>query len=123
MLFDPSGLRPFVMNWEAVARAVLVRIERELASHRDHARRELLREILARADMPAAWREPNPLATSSLLIPFELRLGGDTLRLFSTITTLGTPQDITLQELRIESFHAADDATAALLRALATSSP
>jgi hypothetical protein len=44
----------------------------------------------------------------AMVIPLELRLPQGTLRLFSTITTLGTPQDITLQELRIESFHAAD---------------
>jgi hypothetical protein len=41
------------------------------------------------------------------------------LRLFTTIATLGTPQDITLQELRIECFFPMDDATATLLRSWA----
>jgi hypothetical protein len=46
--------------------------------------------------------------------------GKDTsLRLFTTIATLGTPQDVTLQELRIESFFPMDDATATLLRSWA----
>ena len=39
-------------------------------------------------------------------------------RLFTTVTTLGTPTDITLQELRIESYFPADDASEALVRAL-----
>jgi hypothetical protein len=43
-----------------------------------------------------------------LVVPVELVLGPDRLRLFSTLTTLGAPQDITLHELRIEAFHPAD---------------
>ena len=38
------------------------------------------------------------------------------LKLFTTIATLGTPQDITLQELRIECFFAVDTETANVLR-------
>ena len=41
------------------------------------------------------------------------------LRLFTTIATLGTPQDITLQELRIESFFPMDEPTAAVFRSWA----
>jgi hypothetical protein len=43
-------------------------------------------------------------------------VGEATARFFTTLTTLGAPQDITLQELRIESFHPADAATAELMR-------
>jgi hypothetical protein len=53
----------------------------------------------------------------------ELRLGAQTARFFSTLTTLGAPQDITLQELRIESFHAADAETGRLMRAMAAPGP
>jgi hypothetical protein len=45
--------------------------------------------------------------------------GDQTLRFFSTIATLGSPHDITLQELRIESFHPADEATADIARSVA----
>jgi hypothetical protein len=41
------------------------------------------------------------------------------LRLFTTIATLGTPRDVTLQELRIECFFPMDDDTARTLRAWA----
>jgi hypothetical protein len=46
------------------------------------------------------------------VIPVSFRHGGRTLRFFSAVTVLGTPQDVTLQELRIESFFPLDEATA-----------
>jgi hypothetical protein len=52
-----------------------------------------------------------PLATDGPVLPMHFQKGGTSLRLFTTIATLGTPQDITLQELRIESFFPMDDET------------
>jgi hypothetical protein len=49
----------------------------------------------------------------------HFRKGDVSLQLFTTIATLGTPQDVTLQELRIECFFPVNDATAATLRAWA----
>ena len=51
----------------------------------------------------------------------ELEIGDEVLRLFNTLTTFGTPQDVTLQELRIEMSFPADDASDALLRRWAES--
>jgi hypothetical protein len=50
----------------------------------------------------------------------HLKLGDAEVRLFSMLTTVGTPQDVTLQEIHVESFMPADDASDALLRALAS---
>jgi hypothetical protein len=49
------------------------------------------------------------------IVPLELDVGGTTLRLFNTITTFGTPQDVGLQELRIEMSYPMDSATRAFL--------
>jgi hypothetical protein len=49
----------------------------------------------------------------------NFRKGETALRLFTTIATLGTPQDVTLQEIRIECFFPANAESAALLRAWA----
>jgi hypothetical protein len=73
--------------------------------------------VLAYPGVPKDWHEPELEAATALVVPLELRMPQGTLRLFSTITTLGTPQDITLQELRIESFHAADEESDQLVRA------
>ena len=60
---------------------------------------------------------PGPLDESrAMVVPVEIRAAHHRLRFFSTITTLGAPQDVTLAELRIEAFHPADEATALVLR-------
>jgi transcriptional regulator with XRE-family HTH domain len=60
-----------------------------------------------------------PIAVDSVVVPFKLRLGSETLSFISTTMVFGTPVDITLSEIAIETFFAADDATAARLRAIA----
>jgi hypothetical protein len=64
-------------------------------------------------------REPAPQDPLELVLPVKMRLGEQTLRFFTTLTSLGTPLDVTLQELHIESFHAADVPTERLIREFA----
>jgi transcriptional regulator with XRE-family HTH domain len=118
-LFDPAGWRPFIKNWDVVARSLLSRVHREMVLERDPATRDLLSAILAYPGVPRRWSEPDFILPQDVIIPIEMRFGDQTLRLFSTITTLGSPHDITLQELRIESFHPADEATASVARSVA----
>jgi transcriptional regulator with XRE-family HTH domain len=115
LLFGP--LRPVIANWDVVARALLERARREASADRDPARRRVIEECVQAA--PAEWRVPWPDAPSSLVLTVDIRIGDLEVRLFTTIATLGTAQDITLQELHIESFHPADAATERLLRAMA----
>jgi hypothetical protein len=56
---------------------------------------------------------------ADLLLPVHIKKDDLQLQLFSTIMTLGTPQDVTLQELRIETFFPADQDSEALLKSLA----
>ena len=118
-LFDPAGWRSFIINWDLVARSLLPRVHREIVLEKDPATRELLNAILAYPGVPKRWREPDFESPQDVIIPIEMRFGDQTLRLFSTITTLASPHDITLQELRIESFHPADEVTADLARLIA----
>ncbi len=72
--------------------------------------------------MPSRWRELNLDRRSSLLIPVELAKDGLRLSLFTTLTTLGTAEDITLSELCIEHYFPADAETEAVVRAWLASS-
>jgi hypothetical protein len=54
-----------------------------------------------------------PLTT--LLVPWKLTIGDDRISLSATLTTLGTPRDITLEELAVELFCPADEETESLL--------
>jgi transcriptional regulator with XRE-family HTH domain len=111
LLASPEGMRPYVENWADVARKVFARLRRELGGvhSRDSADEGLL-EAIARA-----WDElPSPLVASEaapLMVPVQLRRGPLALSLFTTIATLGTPLDVTLQELRVEMLFPADDQT------------
>jgi transcriptional regulator with XRE-family HTH domain len=117
VVFHPKGVRRFIVNWPDVARVLLDRAERELSSARDDAAAALLREIRGYArdiEKPALRR----LQSEDLLLPVHLKKDAIELRMFSTIMTIGTPQDITLQELRIETFFPADAQSELTWRAL-----
>jgi len=114
LMFDPAGLRPFVANWESVAEALIQRIHREaLGGVADAGTAQLLEEVLAYPDVPKRWRSPDLLAPFPRpYLAVQFRKGDLARDFFSTVTTLGTPLDVTLQEIRIECFFPADEATA-----------
>jgi transcriptional regulator with XRE-family HTH domain len=116
MIFDPAGARKVIMNWEQIAKSLLNEAYRRLAWARDDALRDLLTEILAYPGVPARWREPDLEAPHNLILPMELKLDGKIARMFSTVTTVQSPHDVSLQELHIESFYPADPETEAILK-------
>jgi transcriptional regulator with XRE-family HTH domain len=114
LMFDPDGLRPHVSNWEAAAEALVQRVHREaVGGFPDAATRALLDEALAFPGVPATWRVPDLRSVPLPVVPVEFAKDGLALSYFSAVTTLGTPQDAMLQEIRIESFFPADEPTAA----------
>ncbi|HEY4370684.1 MAG TPA: helix-turn-helix transcriptional regulator [Burkholderiales bacterium] len=118
LMLDPQGLRPYIANWREVAGDVIHWIHREaLAEGPAGPAHELLQRLLAIDGIPPDWRTPNLEARTLPFLPLVLRRDGVELRLFTAITTLGTPHDVTLHELRMESFFPADEATAAWFRA------
>lgn len=119
MTFHPDGFRPYIVNFDEAAPVLLNRTRREAAASGNEALQKLLDEILAYPGIPEAWRAPSFEAPPPPVLPLELAKGELKLKLFSMITTFGTPQDITTDELRVESFFPADAATAELLRKLA----
>jgi hypothetical protein len=109
-----TALRPYVANWEQTGQALVQRVHREaVGGVPDPRTAALLDELLALAGVPAAWRTPDFVAAPLPLIPVELSKEGVRVSYFSLVTTVGTPHDVTLQEIRLESFFPTDDATAA----------
>ncbi|MFT3769377.1 MAG: helix-turn-helix transcriptional regulator [Minicystis sp.] len=119
LLLHPEGLKPICVNWEEIVTAVMERAQREalLEGPRSAAAR-MVAEMLTRPDAPRRLKRPAPGTAMPLVVPIHLRTGDLEVRLFSTITTLGTPADVTAQELRIESWFPADDATERWIRSL-----
>jgi transcriptional regulator with XRE-family HTH domain len=116
LVFDPNGVRKIIVNWEAIARSLLNEAYRRLAWARDDTLKELIAEILSYPGVPARWREPELEAPHELILPMELMLNGKVARMFSTVTTVATPHDVTLQELHVEVFYPADAETEAVLK-------
>jgi transcriptional regulator with XRE-family HTH domain len=114
----PKGLRPFLVNWEAFVGPLIQTVHREAAQGANPLAAELRDALLAYPGIPRSWRMPNANAASPLL-PMQLQLGELRLAFFTTLTTFAIPRDVTLQQLRIECFFPADDATAEAARRMA----
>src|SRR5438093_460072 len=122
LTYHPQGLRPFVVNWPATAAALIQWLHRRLlAGVVDGDARRLLDELLAYPDVPSHWRTLDVDAPTAPFLAVELAKGDVHVKFFSTLTTLGVPYDITLQELRVECFFPADEPSEALMRRLAES--
>ncbi len=117
LVLHPDGIRPRTDNWAEVAANVLQRLEREQA-HRpaDEALADLLAEILTYPDLAELRRSTELPTGSDLLVTLQATSkAGEQIRLVSTIATIGAPYDVTLDELRLETFFPGDEATAATL--------
>ena len=120
LAFHPEGLRRCVMNWEDTATTLLHRLEREVAERGGEGDLAgLLDEILSYPDVAALRRLPEPPKGTDLLVPVHYRMNGLDVRMFSTIATIGASFDVTLEELRLETFFPADTASEDTLRAMA----
>ena len=121
LICHPQGLKPYIVNWELTAAALIQWLHRDLLRSADAGTRLLLEELLAYPDMPRNWRTLDLDAPSAPFLTIEMQKDDMSLKFFTTLTTLGTPYDITLHELRIENYFPADEATEATLRRLDTS--
>jgi transcriptional regulator with XRE-family HTH domain len=110
LMLHPDFVKPYIEDWQAVARDVVLRARRE-AEPGDAIAQALIDEVLAYPGVPEDWRDPGLAPAGVPFLTVTFNTGGRRLSWVTTFTTFGTPQDITLQELRIESFYPADEAT------------
>jgi transcriptional regulator with XRE-family HTH domain len=116
--FHPDGLAPRTVNLGEWCGHLLERLHRQCEATADP---ELIRLYDELKTYPIPARSA-PLGSDTVAIPFRMRLGGDVLSFFSTTMIFGTPVDITLSELALETFFPADGLTAERMRSLAANS-
>ena len=119
-LVAPNVLRPFLVNWAEVVRYFIRSVEADAATDGSDEPNALLHRLLAYKGVRSAIRDGLLEQVSGPVLPMHFRKDGTKLGLFTTIATLGTPRDVTAQELRIESFFPMDDETAGILRSWAS---
>lgn len=113
MLFDRRLARDFVVDWPRVAKALVSRLHREALAHpEDDDLSELLASLFEYPDVPTDFRQPDFATPSEPTLSIRLKRGKLELGFFTTVTTFNAPQNVTLEELRIESYYPLDDATA-----------
>lgn len=112
-----EAMQPYIVNWDDVAGHLVARLHREVAARPgDEELRRLLAGVLAQANVPSEWRVPSPGRSAAPFVTVHLRSKTLEVRLFTMLTSIGTPLDVTAEELHIESYFPADEATEALLR-------
>jgi transcriptional regulator with XRE-family HTH domain len=114
LTLHPDGLARRIGNIAEVRAAALASLQRQVAGTADPELQDLYDELREYA----VHDKPAPPGPAEVVVPFELTHNGHQLSLLTTIATFGTPLDVTVSELMIESFYPADEKTADCLRAL-----
>lgn len=119
LFFHPNGVKPFVVNWQAIAPLLWHRARREAEALAGEEMKAVLADLSQYQDAETLWAAED--AALVPVLPLEVEKDGARLSLFTVIATFGTAQDVTADELRIESFFPADKPTEQLFRSAAPS--
>jgi transcriptional regulator with XRE-family HTH domain len=117
LFFHPHGIRPLITNWTAIGPLIWHRAQREAEALGGQEMKEVLAELSPYQDTNTLWAAAD--AALVPVMPFDIETNGLRISMFAVIATFGTAQDVTADELRIESLFPADAATEALFRAAA----
>lgn len=118
-LFHPEGLRDVIVDWPVLAAAMAERLHREAAADPSPDGIRALRDaVLAYPGVPHELRAPVLEREPPFAVVVHLRApDGAEARIFGMLATIGTPLDVTAEELRVELYFPLDDASEAFLRA------
>jgi len=114
--FHPQGIAPLTVNLAEWCGHLLERLHRQCEATADPVLIALYEELKT-YPIPAR-KTPHLVGADSLAVPFQMRMGDDVLSFISTTMVFGTPLDVTLSELALETFFPADDKTTAFMRAM-----
>jgi hypothetical protein len=110
-------MAPQIVNFAEWSSHLMHRLEREIDATGDEDLTALRDELCSYPGVQPDGISDEHAAAADIVLPLELRHGADRLSFFSTVTTFGTPTDVTLAELSLEAFYPADSATTAYLAA------
>jgi transcriptional regulator with XRE-family HTH domain len=117
LMLESGPVRAAVENWNEVAPALLERARREaVGGVLDVATADLVQRLRTGTDAKVFAAAPRSIAPLVPVIDVRFAFAGTSLSWFSLVSTVGTPIDITAQELRLEAFFPSDDDTAARWR-------
>lgn len=113
LTFHPDGLRKHMVSWETAAVPLLRRLERDVATYPSDAElNRLLEEIRSFPGVSDLDMHKRNAVLGDLVLPTTYRVRGHEISMFTTIAIIGDAHDLTLAELRIETFWPADEGSA-----------
>jgi len=116
----PDGLARRIVNLPEWRAHLLERLRHQVEITADASLAELLAELCGYPGGGSGDSASGAVnSNSSFVVPLGLATDAGTLNLFSTTTVFGTPLDVTVSEIAIESFFPADEETATALSRLA----
>jgi len=115
----PEPMRPLFTNWDEVVSYFLRTVRADALADGTDETRNLLQRLLAYPDVPEIFETAQAEIGPDPVLAMNIEKGDVAMRLFTTLATLGTPLNVTAQEIRIECFFPADEASAALFRSWA----
>ena len=120
LTFDPEGAHASIVNFDEVGRDLLWRIQREvLADPHDTVLRGVLDDLLAMPTVDPDWRRVDLSVPADPTLVVHLRAGDVDLHFTTMVTAFQAPQNAAVEEIAVEAWFPADEATAEVMRALA----
>lgn len=114
LVFAPNGFKPLLRNWEEVAMTTIRRLQYE-QQESPGRHQELLKKIKDYPDVAELEIAVDLNKPAEPFIYIDFVVGDQTLKFLTTLTSFGTPIDVTASELLIESYYPADDQTRQIL--------
>jgi transcriptional regulator with XRE-family HTH domain len=112
LVIEPGAVRAHIRNWTSVVPALLERARREaVGGVLDRVTADLVATLRDRPDVAELLTSPDVSPAPAPVVELCFDVGGSELWFFSVVSTLGTPIDVTAQELRLEAFFPANDET------------
>lgn len=117
LLFNPDLGRESVVAWDKIGQDLLSRLHREALHQPENVKlRNLVNELLEFPGVPPEWRQPSFESATNAAHLIQLRNDNFELSFLTTITSFNAPGNITVEELRIESYYPLDKETERICR-------
>ncbi|MBL4820527.1 MAG: helix-turn-helix transcriptional regulator [Gammaproteobacteria bacterium] len=110
LVFDHRAFRPLISNWNQVAAHLLRHLRKQMLAYSKPGHVELYNRLLAMAP-PVNWQQPEANTSDFPMLTLDITSGGKVLRMFSTLSQFGTALDVGMEELIIESYFPANQAS------------
>jgi transcriptional regulator with XRE-family HTH domain len=118
-MFHPRGLRQYVVNWEDLAVRLLYRLHHDAATGTNQAALQLREEVMSYPGVASLWNVVDVDRLAPALRTMKLKKAEWSFAFFFTVSTIGMPCDVSLEDLKVMCFFPADRATEEAVRRVA----